>query len=76
MMTAAHFVANESGPYVAMMSESIATLPEPENGRITKNSVSSLGMPRNENTGETAVVRSCERPESLNSSTAAKIATR
>ena len=50
--------------------------PEPVNGLMIKNSVSSGGIPKKLNTGDAIVEMICESPLACNNSTIEKIATR
>ena len=50
--------------------------PEPVNGRIIKNSVSSLGIPKILNIGEARLEMTDERPLACKSSTIEKMATK
>lgn len=60
---------------MAKRSLSIATDPEPVNGRKVRKLTSSLGIPKIVKTGERARANRSDSPLILNSSTAQKIAT-
>lgn len=67
-MTHAHRARYPSAPYLAKISDNVASAPLPENGLIKTSGVNSSGMPSSPNTGDKIFVRAAESPLASKSS--------